>query len=258
MCLSVIPVATRRENTQFDINLAIYAALSKNGLKLDNGDILVISTKYISTAQGRIIHTSTVKPSAKALQISTTYHIRPELSEAILRETDQILGGIPGFVLTSGNYMIAPNAGIDRSNTTKDRLILYPLDPYSTAEHIRRKIFLDHHVHVGIILVDSRLAPARIGTTGVAVSCAGIEPVLDMRGSLDLDGKPLKVTFQAIADNLATIANQEMGEGAESIPFAIIHNSKVRLTSRIIHPTEVAVPPNLCVYVRGLSQISLI
>ena len=254
MSLSVIPVAVKRKNAPFDIHLSLCTALATNGLKLNNGDVLVISTKYISNAQGRIIHTNAVKPSTKALQISTAYRIHPKISEVILRESSQILGGMPGFVLTSDNYMIAPNAGIDRSNTTKDRLILYPLDPYLTAEHIRRKIFLDHHVHVGVILVDSRLAPARVGTTGVAVSCSGIEPVLDLRGHLDLDGKPLKVTFQAVADNLATIANHEMGEGAESIPFVIICNANVKLTDRIIHPNEVAVSSDLCVYVRALSQ----
>ena len=110
--------------------------------------------------------------------------------------------------------------------------ILYPTDPYLTAEEIRRKIFLKFFIHVGIILVDSRLMPARIGTSGVAVSCAGIEPVLDMRAKEDLDGNPLKVTFQAVVDNLATIANHKMGEGAESKPFAIVKNSGAKFQTK--------------------------
>ena len=67
------------------------------------------------------------------------------------------------------------------------------------------------NLHVGIIIVDSRLMPARIGTTGVAIACAGIEPTKDLRGEKDLDGNPLKVTFQATADNLASIANSVLG-----------------------------------------------
>ena len=96
--------------------------------------------------------------------------------------------------------------------------------------------------------------PARIGTSGVAISCAGLEPVLDMRAKKDLDGNPLKVTFQAVADNLATIANHKMGEGGESKPFAIIKNSGANLTDRKINPSEMAISPDQCVYVRGLSN----
>ena len=96
--------------------------------------------------------------------------------------------------------------------------------------------------------------PARIGTTGVAISCAGLEPVLDMRAKKDLDGNPLKVTFQAVADNVATIANHKMGEGGESKPFAIIKYSGTNLTDRKINPSEMAISPDQCVYVRGLSN----
>ena len=96
--------------------------------------------------------------------------------------------------------------------------------------------------------------PSRIGTSGVAVSCAGIEPVLDMRAEKDLDGNPLKVTFQAVVDNLATIANHKMGEAAESKPFAIVRDSGAKLTDRKISPTEMAISPDQCVYVRGLTN----
>jgi len=149
---------------------------------------------------------------------------------------------------------MAPNAGIDKSNAKKGKAILYPTNPYLIAEQIRRKIFLKSLIHVGIILVDSRLMPARIGTSGVAISCAGVEPVLDMRSKKDLDGNPLKVTFQAVVDNLATIANHKMGEGAESKPFAIVRNSGAKLTDRKINSSEMAIAPEQCVYVRGLAN----
>lgn len=134
-------------------------------------------------------------------------------------------------------------------------MILYPKNPYLVAEQIRRKIFLDKLIHVGVVLVDSRLMPGRIGTSGVALACAGIEPVLDMRSKNDLNGNPLKVTFQAIVDNIATIANHKMGEGAESKPFAIVRNSEAKFTDRKIDSEEMAISPDLCVYVRGLSNL---
>jgi F420-0:gamma-glutamyl ligase len=96
--------------------------------------------------------------------------------------------------------------------------------------------------------------PGRIGTSGIAIACAGIEPVLDMRAQKDLDGNPLKVTFQAVIDNIATIANHKMGEGSESKPFAIVRDSDAKLTDRKINPSEMAISPDQCVYVRGLAN----
>ena len=99
--------------------------------------------------------------------------------------------------------------------------------------------------------MDSRLIPGRIGTTGVAIACAGFEPVNDLRGEKDLDGTPLKVTFQATADNLASIANHKMGEGSDLQPLAIIRNSECQLTSRQISNDEMKISHEQCVYVRG-------
>ena len=148
---------------------------------------------------------------------------------------------------------MAPNAGIDKSNS-QGKLILYPNDPYQVAEQIKRKLFLDYNLHVGIIIVDSRLMPARIGTSGVAIACSGIEPVSDRRATKDLDGNVLKVTFQAVADNLASIANHKMGEADELLPIAIIRKSDAKLTDRKISSEETAIPYDECVYVRGLKR----
>ena len=254
MELTVIPLLTDRKEEKFDVYEALLEALTKNNAKLEDGDVVLISTKYISNAQGRIIELDKIKTSEEGEQISKKFQLKPEIAEVVIRESDKIFGGIPGFLITSSDDIMAPNAGIDKSNAKKGKIILYPKDPFKTAEEIRRKIFLNLSIHVGVILVDSRLMPARIGTTGVAISCAGLEPVLDMRAKKDLDGNPLKVTFQAVADNLATIANHKMGEGGESMPFAIIKNSGTNLTDRKINPSEMAISPDQCVYVRGLSN----
>ena len=182
--------------------------------------------------------------------------MNPKISEIIIRESDFVFGGISGFVITSADNIMAPNAGIDKSNAKKDKIILYPNEPYLVAEQLRRKIFLELLIHVGIIIVDSRLMPSRVGTTGISIACAGIEPVNDMRGQKDLDGNPLKVTFQAVVDNLASIANHKMGEGSELKPCAIIKNSGANLTDRKIQPSEMTISPDQCVYVRGLKNPS--
>ena len=236
MALTVSAVKAERKNEKFDIFEAIESTLQKNKLELQNGDVLVISSKYVSNSQGRLIDLEKVNASKDGVELSEKFQIMPKIAEVILRESDVIFGGVSGFVITSSDNIMAPNAGIDKSNVKKGKVILYPEDPYLVAEQIRRKIFLKHLVHVGIIIVDSRLMPARVGTTGVAISCAGIEPVTDMRAEKDLDGNPLKVTFQAVVDNLASIANHKMGEGSESKPFAIIRNSDAKLTDRKINP----------------------
>ncbi len=252
MTLTVSAIKAERQTKKFDIFEEIETTLQKNKISLQNGDVLVISSKYVSNSQGRLIDLENVNASKDGIELSEKFQIKPKIAEAIIRESDLIFGGISGFVITSSDNIMAPNAGIDKSNAKKGKVILYPEDPYLVAEQIRRKIFLKHLVHVGIIIVDSRLMPARVGTTGVAISCAGIEPVNDMRAEKDLDGNPLKVTFQAVVDNLASIANHKMGEGSESKPFAIIRNSDAKLTDRKINPNELAVSHDQCVYVRGL------
>ena len=254
MQLTVLPLLADRMEEKFNVFEILLKTLEKNNTELEEGDVLVISTKYISNSQGRIVNLESIRTSEEGMNISRKFQLKPEIAEIIIRESDKIFGGIGGFVITSSDNIMAPNAGIDKSNIKKGKAILYPTNPYLTAEQIRRKIFLKLFIHVGIILVDSRLMPARIGTSGVAISCAGIEPVIDMRSKEDLDGNSLKVTFQAVVDNLATIANYKMGEGAELKPFAIVRNSDAKLTDRKISSTEMAISPDQCVYVRGLSN----
>lgn len=256
MALTVFPVKAERKNEKFDIFETLEDTLRKNKQQLQDGDVLVISSKYVSNSQGRLVNIENVKSSERGKLISKKFQIKPKMAEVIVRESDVIFGGVSGFVLTSSDDILAPNAGIDKSNVKKGKIILYPEDPFLIAEQIKRKIFLKYLIHVGIIIVDSRLMPARVGTTGVAIACAGIEPVIDMRAEKDLEGNPLKVTFQAVADNLASIANHKMGEGSETQPFAIIRDSEAKLTDRKIKPMELAVSHDQCVYVRGLGNSS--
>jgi len=253
MSLEVFSVKATRKQGKFDLYNEIKKLVEENDIPIRHGDVLVISSKYVSNSQGRMLDYDSIKPSQKANELSKKFSINDKLSEAIIRESDIIFGGVSGFVITSSDNIMAPNAGIDKSNS-QGKLILYPYDPYLVAEQIKRKFFLDYGIHVGIIIVDSRLMPARVGTIGVAIACSGIEPVLDRRATTDLDGNVLKVTFQATADNLASIANHKMGEGDELLPMAIIRESGAKLTDRKISSEETAIPYDECVYVRGLKK----
>ncbi len=253
MSLTVIAVKSKLKDGKFDLFNAILESL-KSKIKLNNGDILVVSSKYVSNAQGRVLDYKDVIPTTKAKKIATQYEMDPIVTEVIVRESDVVFGGVPGFIITSSDSVLAPNAGIDKSNAKKGKLILYPNDPQSVAEEIKRKFFLKFSIHIGVIITDSRLMPTRIGTIGVALACVGIEPTSDLRAKKDLYKKPLKVTFQAVADNLASVANFKMGEGSEATPIVVIKNAGVKLTDRKISVQEMAISHEQCVYVRGLSS----
>ena len=252
MALSVYPIQSSLKINKFDLFESLKSDLENSHLKVQNGDIIVISSKYVANCQDRNIEYQNVQPSEEAKRVAIKFRIKPKIAEIILRESDVIFGGIPGFVITSSDYIMAPNAGIDKSNAKAGTIILYPTNPYRIAEELRRQFLLSYECHVGIIIVDSRLMPARTGTVGIAIACAGIEPVSDLRGKKDLYGNPLKVTFQAVADNLASIANLKMGEGNEAIPAALVRNAEVKLTDRRIREDEMAISYEQCVYVRGL------
>ncbi len=252
MSLSVVPIKSQKKSGRFDLFQVIVESLDSQ--KLQNGDILVISSKFVSNSQGRLLDIDNVKVSHEASKISEKFKLKPKIAEVILRESDKVFGGIPGFVITSSDNILAPNAGIDKSNVKEGKLILYPNDPYLIAEELRRNFFLKFQINIGVIIADSRLMPARIGTIGVAIACSGIEPVNDMRAQTDLEGNPLKVTFQAVADNIASIANHKMGEGSESKPFAIVKNSGAKFTNRKIATNEMAISNDLCVYIRGFTN----
>jgi coenzyme F420-0:L-glutamate ligase len=252
MSITVQTIKSDLKTEDFDLFETLVDLLDRSQIKLENGDVLVISSKYVANSQGRLIEYEKIIPSQESITLATKFHLNPKIAEIILRESDVVFGGVPGFIITSSDNILAPNAGIDKSNAQKGKLILYPVDAYQIAEQLRRKFFLEFSIHIGILIIDSRLMPARVGTTGVAIACAGIEPLSDIRGQKDLYGNPLKVTFQAVADNLASIANFQMGEGSDSTPIAIIKNSGAIITDRKITQHEMAISHDQCVYIRGL------
>jgi len=254
MHLTVIPIKAKKQDKKFDLFNIIVESLEKSSTLIEEGDVLAISSKFISNSQGRIIETKLVVPSINAESLSKQFQIEPKIVEIVIRESDVIFGGVSGFVVTSSDNILAPNAGIDKSNTKKGKIILYPYNSNLVAEQLRRKFFLKFSIHVGILIIDSRLMPSRVGTSGITIACAGIEPINDLRSKKDLDGNPLKVTMQAVADNLASIANHKMGEGSESQPFAIIKNSGARLTSRKIHHQEMTISHDQCVFMRSFKN----
>lgn len=207
----------------------ILQAMKRDSLSFTDGDILVIAESALATSEGRLATLSEQTPSAEALSIASQYDMDPRLAEIIIRESDEIIGGIPGFLLCTCQGNLLPNAGVDASNAPDGQVTLLPAAPDTSARSLRKKISEATGARVAVLIIDSRTHPMRYGCSGVAIGCSGIPSVLDERGSLDLFGRELKVTRRAIADNIASAAELLMGEADEGIPAVIVRGLDIPL-----------------------------
>jgi coenzyme F420-0:L-glutamate ligase/homotetrameric cytidine deaminase len=231
-----------------DIVEALEKGMQEAGLVLEDGDILVVSESAVATSEGRVVNLDDVSPSRLAYELAARYSKDPRDMELILQESDQIVGGIPGVVLTMNDGFLYPNAGIDHSNAPPGYVVLFPANSRKSAWEIRR--LMAHDKRIGVIIGDSRTHPLRLGCVGVALSCVGLEPVEDARGQKDLYGRPLMITRKAVADNLVSAAQIVMGEGDEGVPAAIIRGAPVSI--RDINCEIPNIPPAECMYIGAL------
>jgi len=188
----------------------------------ETGDVVVVAESALATAENRVVQLADVEPSAKALRFAEEFDMDPRHAEVVLRESDRIVGGIPGFLLCLKNGTLLPNAGIDASNAPEGSLVLLPLDPDASAARIRATIAERSGADVGVIVIDSRTHAMRLGCSGVAIGCSGIPSVVDERGKKDLFGRELEVTKRAVADCIASAAELVMGEAGECVPAAVV------------------------------------
>ena len=231
-----------------DIVESLEKAMNKSGLVFQDGDILIISESIVATSERRVVCLDDINPGDLARSLAARYKKDPREMELILRESDEIVGGIPGVVLTMNRGFLYPNAGIDNSNAPPGHVVLFPADPAGSAIAIRERMAKGKKI--GVIIGDSRTHPLRLGCVGVALACSGLEAVEDARGQKDLFGRELKITRKAIADNLVSAAQIVMGEGDEGIPAAIVRDSGVPITEASGEiPT---IPPSECMYIGAL------
>ncbi len=261
--ISIIPVKCGKRFGKFRIANVVYSELEKNGIRLRNGDILIISSKFVSMAQGSYVQLDKVRPGKEAKELSKFYSLNPHLAQLILDESEDILGGIPGFVLATSRGILAPNAGIDRSNVPHGYAIVYPKDPDKSASELRHQLLRLSNQRsmreakspirrLGIILSDSRVTPTRLGTIGIALAVAGVNPIDDLRGTKDLFGNELKVTVRALADQLCSAAEIVMGEADDSIPVAVVRGASPMTVTSEERSVSMKIESDRCLIVQGL------
>lgn len=198
---------------------------------LKDGDILVISSKAVATVEGAAIDLATVEVTPKAQELADTYGKSPAYYQVVLNETARMNGSIiqsvNGVVLTElvpdglvEGTVLVPNAGIDKSNVEEGYVIGWPKDPVQSLKDLQKDLGKD----IAIILTDSGLCPRRMGVAAFALACIGIDPFVSMIGTADLFGNEIRVTQEALADQLATAANTIMGNTNQSTPAVLVRS----------------------------------
>ncbi|MBA2607963.1 MAG: coenzyme F420-0:L-glutamate ligase [Actinobacteria bacterium] len=197
---------------------------------LHEGDVLVVTQKVVSKAEGRLVPVNTEDPlAAKALVEQESVRIVRRRGDLIISETSH------GFVCA--------NAGIDLSNVPAGYAALLPVDCDRSARRIRDGVRADIGINVGVIVSDTFGRPWRKGLTDVAIGVAGVAAVVDLRGTPDSLGRELQVTEVAVADEIASAAELVMGKAA-GIPVAVVRGVNAEWLREASVASEIVRPPS--------------
>jgi coenzyme F420-0:L-glutamate ligase / coenzyme F420-1:gamma-L-glutamate ligase len=188
-------------------------------------DILVVTHKIVSKAEGRLVDLGAVEPSALAKGFAARYGRDPRQVEVVLRESRRVVRMDRGLIISETHHgFVCANAGVDASNLPGDHTVcLLPVDPDASAARLREALTARTGSELAVIVSDSFGRPWREGITDVAIGVAGMDPLADYRGQRDPYGYPLEASILAVADELAAAAELVMGK-TEGIPAAIIRN----------------------------------
>jgi len=249
--LTITPLSAPVQSQPFDLAATMRASLERAAIRLEDGDVVAVSSKYASIAAGRIVALADVAPTPQAQNLAARYQMDAAITQLVLEEADHIFGGIKlGFLLTTKGGVLSPNAGLDRSNIPSGKAVLLPKAPFALAETIRRAL---EGCRIGVILTDSWLMPGRFGATGIAIAMAGFQPIKDERGKPDLFGNAMAVTQIGVADSLAACAQIVMGERDEATPFALVRGADIELTDAPLSAAAVSIPWRHCIYIESLT-----
>jgi coenzyme F420-0:L-glutamate ligase/coenzyme F420-1:gamma-L-glutamate ligase len=190
---------------------------------LREGDVLIVTHKVVSKAEGRLVDLHAIEPSAIAKDFAARYDRDPRQIEVVLRESRRIVRMERGLIIAQTHHgFVCANAGVDASNVPGDGVVcLLPVDPDASAKELRDALAARTDLELAVIVSDSFGRPWREGITNVATGVSGLYPLADYRGRVDPHGHPLEASVLAVADELAAAAELVMGKTA-GIPVAIV------------------------------------
>ena len=227
--ISIIPVKGIPDIGKGDIiGKLILDRLAKQGEEFQNGDIVVVSQKIVSKAEGMTLSLSQIAPSKFAKRIAEDNGKDPRQVEIVLRESRKIIRMRGGHLITETKHgFICANAGVDQSNVgSRDSVTLLPKDSDASADQIRKSIHQSTGKNVPVVITDTFGRAWRMGQVNFAIGLSGMKPIHDYRGTRDMYRRKLQVTEIAIADELACAAELVMNK-ADRVPVAIIRGYKV-------------------------------
>jgi coenzyme F420-0:L-glutamate ligase/coenzyme F420-1:gamma-L-glutamate ligase len=206
MSLEILPILGIPEVAEGDdLAALILAAMGPAGLELERGDIVVVTQKVVSKAEGRVV---------PELPVGKAGWVRRETRRVVARRGDLVIA-------ETRHGFVCANAGVDASNVAEGFLTLLPVDPDTSARGIRSKLQAATGTPVGVVVTDTFGRPWRSGLVNVAIGCAGLPALVDLRGTRDAAGRELEVTVVALADEVAAAGGLVMGKAA-GIPAAIV------------------------------------
>lgn len=207
-----------------DLGQIIFDAVKNEGLEFAEDDVVVVSQKIISKAEGREVDISTVKPSSRARTLSRKTGKDARVLELILMDTRRVLrADAQALVVQRKDGLVCLNAGVDKSNVDgRFGYARLPKNSDSSAEKIRAKLEELSGRKLAVIVADTYSRPFRVGQVEFAIGVSGFEPIVDYRGQEDIFGYQLRFKFVGLADEVAAAAELVMGQGTERTPVAIV------------------------------------
>ncbi len=228
--LRIIPVSLADEIRPGDsISDKLLRAIRHHKLSLKAGDILIVKHKIVSKAEGRLVELDGVKPSANSRAWARRYKLDARVTQVALAESIRVVRRKRGVLITETRHgFICANSGVDASNVDGGRhALLLPKDPDRSAAQLHRDLKKRLNLSIPIVITDSFGRPWREGLTEVAIGIAGMKAMHDYRGDRDAHGYPLRVTIEAVADELACAAGLVCGKLART-PACIIRGFHYR------------------------------
>ena len=213
-----------------DLGGLIYRALLAAGMHLVESDVLVVTHKVVAKAEDRVVDLNAVEPSPFAMRFAEQWDKDPRQVEVVLRESVRIVRMDRGVIISETKHgLICANAGVDRSNVAgRDEVCLLPVDPDASARRIAESLRRLSATNVPVVISDTFGRPWREGLTNVAIGVAGLRPIRSYIGMLDTQGRTLRVTALAIADELAGATELVMGK-VDRVPAAVVRGYTAEL-----------------------------
>jgi coenzyme F420-0:L-glutamate ligase/coenzyme F420-1:gamma-L-glutamate ligase len=231
-----------------DLGAIVVEALERTSgaLPLRENDVLVVTQKVVSKAEGAVVDLTTVNPGPRAVEWAARWDRDPRQIEVVLREAARIVRMERGVLITETPHgFVCANGGVDASNVgarSGDLVTLLPHDPDASADRLRSAVRDRFGIDVPVIVSDSFGRPWRLGIVDVAIGISGLLPIDDLRGTPEADGRTMRTTVRAVADELASAAELALGKTAGR-PVALIRGATFRRGEAAIR--DALLPPEM-------------